>query len=74
MVWPKRQNFEVYEANLKYQIDIQVSPKKLLVVKIYEGDKAADILQNLRKHKTLELDAEAMAKIETVVKHHTGEA
>ena len=42
-------------------------------MKIYEGDKAEDILNNLKKHTSLELDVDSLAKIERVVKHHTGE-
>ena len=35
------------EYNLKFQIDIQISPKKMLVVKIYNGDTAEEILKTL---------------------------
>ena len=59
------------EANLRYQIDIQISPKKMLIVKIYEGDKAEDILANLTSNKDLELDDEDIKNIERVVRHHT---
>ena len=59
------------EANLRYQIDIQISPKKMLIVKIYEGDKAEDILANLTSNKDLELDEEDIVNIERVVRHHT---
>ena len=58
------------EQNLKFQIDIQVSPKKLLIVKIYKGDKAEDILMNLKRHKTLALDDEKFQRIEKVIRHH----
>ena len=59
------------EANLRFQIDIQISPKKMLIVKIYEGDKAEDILANLTSNKDLELDEEDIVNIERVVRHHT---
>ena len=59
------------DANLKYQIDIQISPKKMVIVKIYNGDKAADIVNNLRKHKTLDLQEDELERIERVVKIHT---
>ena len=59
------------ESNLRYQIDIQISPKKMLIVKIYEGDKAEDILANLTSNKDLELDEEDITNIERVVRHHT---
>ena len=43
----------------------------MLIVKIYEGDKAEDILVNLKKNKDLELDEEDLANIERVIRHHT---
>lgn len=59
------------EKNLKFQIDIQISPKKMLVVKIYQGDKAEDILATLKSNPDLELDEEDLAKIERVIRFHT---
>ena len=43
----------------------------MLIVKIYEGDKAEDILANLTSNKDLELDEEDIVNIERVVRHHT---
>ena len=43
----------------------------MLIVKIYEGDKAEDILANLTSNKDLELDDEDITNIERVVRHHT---
>ena len=43
----------------------------MLVVKIYEGDRAEDILANLKKNKDLDLDEEDLFNIERVVRHHT---
>ena len=42
----------------------------MLVVKIYEGDKAEDILANLINNKDLELDEEDITNIERVIRHH----
>ena len=42
----------------------------MLVVKIYEGDKAEDILSNLTSNKDLELDEEDIVNIERVIRHH----
>jgi len=58
-------------VNLKYQIDIQISPKKMLVVKIYHGDRAEEILETLKMNPHLGLDEEDIAKIERVIRHHT---
>ena len=43
----------------------------MLIVKIFEGDKAEDILANLTSNKDLELDDEDITNIERVVRHHT---
>ena len=56
---------------MRYQIDIQISPKKMLVVKIYNGDRAEEILANLKMNKELELDEEDLVNIERVIRHHT---
>ena len=65
------QAFKDPEDDLKFQIDIQVSPKKMVIVKIYKGDKAEDILNNLKRHRTLALQEEELARIEKVVRYHT---
>lgn len=36
------------DDDLKFQIDIQVSSKQMLVIKVYKGDKAEDLIQNLK--------------------------
>ena len=59
------------EHNLKYQIDIQISPKKMLVVKIYNGDRAEDILATLKMNPDLDLDEEDLVNIERVIRYHT---
>ena len=67
---PAEKRRQKQEAALRYQIDIQISPKKMLVVKIYEGDKAEDILSNLVSNKDLDLDEEDIVNIERVIRHH----
>ena len=43
----------------------------MLVVKIYNGDRAEEILANLKMNKELELDEEDLVNIERVIRHHT---
>jgi len=43
----------------------------MLILKIYEGDRAADILKNLRSRTNLDLDEESFEKLETVIRLHT---
>ena len=43
----------------------------MLIVKVYEGDKADDILNNLRKNKELGLSQEDFVKIDRVIRLHT---
>jgi hypothetical protein len=43
----------------------------MVIVKIYKGDKAEDILNNLKRHRTLALKEEELARIEKVVRYHT---
>ena len=43
----------------------------MLIVKIHEGDRAEDIIANLRLNKELELDEEDLQNIERVVRVHT---
>jgi len=43
----------------------------MLVVKIYNGDKAEDILATLKMNPDLDLDEEDLAKIERVIRYHT---
>lgn len=38
---------------LRYQIDIQVTPKQLLVLKIFEGDSAQEIMDGLESSRKL---------------------
>lgn len=41
------------------------------MVKIYEGDRAEDIIANLRRQQRIKLSNEQFKKIEEVVKVHT---
>lgn len=43
----------------------------MLIIKIHEGDKADDILANLKMNKDLGLDEEDLQNIERVVRVHT---
>lgn len=43
----------------------------MLIVKIHEGDRAEDILANLKMNKDLGLDEEDLRNIERVVRVHT---
>ena len=43
----------------------------MLVVKIYENDKADDILANLKVNRDLGLDEEDFINIARVIRHHT---
>ena len=43
----------------------------MLVIKIYVGDKAEDILANIKANKDLELTDEDIVNIERVIRHHT---
>ena len=43
----------------------------MVIVKIYKGDKAEDILNNLKRHRTLNLQEDELARIEKVVRYHT---
>jgi hypothetical protein len=58
-------------TDLRFQLDIQISPKKMLVVKIYEGDTAADIIGNLKQTKNFNVSEDVMKQIELVVRAHT---
>ena len=42
----------------------------MLVVKIYNGDKADEILDNLKMNKDVDLDEEDLTNIERVIRHH----
>ena len=58
-------------SKLRYHMDIQLSAKQVLVVKIYEKDSAAAILANLKKQSALKsLDIESFKKIEHVIRTH----
>lgn len=57
-------------ATLRYQIDVQISPQKTLVLKIYDGDKAEEILQSLHEMVSLELDQVSFQKLEYVIRTH----
>ena len=43
----------------------------MLVVKIYNGDKAEDILATVKMNQALELDEEDMVNIERVIRFHS---
>ena len=56
---------------LRYQIDIQLSAKSVLILKIYEGDSASEMVANLRKQEQLKsLDEASFQKIERVIRLH----
>lgn len=43
----------------------------MLVVKIYNGDKAEDILATVKMNEALELDSEDLVNIERVIRFHS---
>lgn len=46
---------------LKFQIEVQICPKKVLMVKIYHGDKSEHIMHSLReKLQKFELEEDEM--------------
>lgn len=56
---------------LKYQIDVQISPQKVLVIKIYEGDTAVFVKNSLYSRLlTYNLDKEQIATIERIIDQH----
>ena len=57
---------------LKYQLDFQVCQSRTIVVKIYQGDSADDIITNLRLNSVTDrIGNKDLEQIEKIIRQHT---
>ena len=60
------------QRELVMQLDIQISAKRVIVVKIFEGDSAKELLDNVRLTEFgKEIGADAFERMYRVIRMHT---